>query len=330
MNDKLKQTGKTKGPAMNKRHKNQIILTGLLVTLLIVFEFITRGKLFRASNLTSISQSMIYIILGGYGMMFVFGSGMIDLSIGANILLSAAIGGFVGKEISGAAGLAAFTVVSVLCAIILGQAAVQSALKLKIPAWIAGLGSGLILEALLNIWNKEMGLPNIASDKVLTFFGKAPGMYILVGAAIISAFIIYNKTSIGINLQAVGGNAMVSSNMGIHVRKTIIISTLIGGAFIGLAALFNMSNTGFVNPQLNLGSMSTIFRILAVVMLADSMITVFTQPVAIIYSSALIAIALNIFVLITGKTGTELNFFLGLLVVLAGVISRIGHKGVVK
>ena len=131
-------------------------------------------------------------------------------------------------------------------------------------------------------------------------------------------------------MQAVGGNSDVSGNMGINVRKTIIISTLIGGAFVGLAAFFNMANTGFVNPQLNLGSMNTIFRILAVVLLSDSLINIFTQPVAIIYSSSLIAIALNVFVLITGKTSTELNFFLGLLVIVSGILSHAKHKGVVK
>ena len=258
------------------------------------------------------------------------GSGLIDLSIGANILLSGAVGAYVGQSVGGILGVILFLLVSILCSILLGQISVQCTLKLQIPAWIAGLGSGLILESLLNIWNQSAGLPKIASDPQLTFFGTSPGMYILVGVAILLAFFIYNKTTIGINLQAVGGNALVARNMGIWVSKTIILSTLIGGAFVGLASLFNMANTGFVNPQLNLGSMSTIFRVLAVVLLADSLINIYTQPVAIIYSSALIAISLNIFVLLTGKTGTELNFFLGLLVIAAGVLSHVRHKGVVK
>ena len=315
---------------INKRVKNQLLLLLLIAAFLIIFGLVTRGKLFRMSNVLSISASMIYLILGGYGMMFVFGSGLIDLSIGANILMSAAIGGFVGQKVGGVPGLILFLIVTIISAVILGQISVQSTLKLNIPAWIAGLGSGLILESLLNIWNQGAGLPKISSDKILTFLGKAPGMYILVAIAIIIAFIVYNKTTIGINLQAVGGNSDVSGNMGINVRKTIIISTLIGGAFVGLAAFFNMANTGFVNPQLNLGSMNTIFRILAVVLLSDSLINIFTQPVAIIYSSSLIAIALNVFVLITGKTSTELNFFLGLLVIVSGILSHAKHKGVVK
>lgn len=315
---------------INKRAKNQILLLLLIAAFLVVFGLITGGKLFRSSNILSVSSSMIYLILGGYGMMFVFGSGLIDLSIGANILMSAAIGGFVGQKIGGVAGILVFLVVTIICAVFLGQISVQSTLKLGIPAWIAGLGSGLILESLLNIWNQKAGLPKISSDMTLTFLGRAPGMYVLVIIAIVIAFIIYNKTTIGINLQAVGGNSEVAGSMGINVRKTIIISTLIGGVFVGLAAFFNMANTGFVNPQLNLGSMNTIFRILAVVLLADSLINTFTQPVAIIYSSALIAVALNVFVLITGKTSTELNFFLGLLVIVSGILSHAKHKGVVK
>lgn len=318
------------GARLGKRTGNQLLLLSALVIFLLIFSFVTNGKLFRVSNIKSIAASMIFLILSGYGMMFVFGSGLIDLSIGANILLSGAVGAYAGQMTGGVGGVIVFLAVSILCSILLGQISVQCTLKLQIPAWIAGLGSGLILESLLNIWNQSAGLPKIASDPLLTFFGTSPGMYILVGVAILLAFFIYNKTTIGINLQAVGGNAPVARNMGIPVSRTIIFSTLIGGAFVGLASTFNMANTGFVNPQLNLGSMSTIFRVLAVVLLADSLISIFTQPVAIIYSSALIAISLNIFVLLTGKTGTELNFFLGLLVIAAGVLSHVGHKGVVK
>ena len=330
MNIQAMQKRKDQRAKIGKRTRNQLLLLAAMGVFLLVFYFVTNGKLLRPANIKSIAASTIFLILSGYGMMFVFGSGLIDLYIGANILMSGAVGAFAGQQVEGAAGVVVFLLVSVLCSVLLGQISVQCTLKLQIPAWIAGLGSGLILESLLNMWNQSAGLPKIASDPLLTFFGVAPGMYILVGAAILLAFIIYNKTTIGINLQAVGGNSLVAKNMGIHVSRTIVISTLIGGAFVGLASLFNMANTGFVNPQLNLGSMSTIFRVLAVVLLADSLISIFTQPIAIIYSSALIAISLNTFVLLTGKTGTELNFFLGLLVIIAGILSHVGHRGVAK
>lgn len=326
----MKNRGLSKKGGLNRRTKNQLLLLLGFALFILVFYFITKGKLLRKSNIKSIAASMIFLILSGYGMIFIFGSGLIDLSIGANILLTGAVGAFAGNFVGGTFGVVVFLIVSILSAVILGQISVQSTLRLHIPAWIAGLGSGLILESLLNIWNQKLGLPRVSSSSALGALGKAPGMYILLGVSIVLAFFIYNRTTIGINLQAVGGNPGVSANMGINVQKTIIISTIIGGAFVGLASLFNIANTGFVNPQLNLGSMSTIFRVLAVVLLSDSLISIFTQPVAVIYSGSLIAVSLNVFVLLTGKTGTELNFFLGILVIAAGILSRIGYRGVVK
>ncbi len=49
--------------------------------------------------------------------------------------------------------------------------------------------------------------------------GQMPGMLILLIIAFVAAYIIFNRTTLGINLQAMGGNSQVAQVMGIKAKR---------------------------------------------------------------------------------------------------------------
>lgn len=64
-----------------------------------------------------------------------------------------------------------------------------------------------------------------------------PTMAIILLIGFAAAYVIFNKTTLGLNLQAIGGNAAIAEIMGVKVKKTIIWATIVGGIFVGCAAI---------------------------------------------------------------------------------------------
>lgn len=315
---------------MSKRTKSQIMLLGFTLLLLIICNIFVGGKLFSFNNLRTIVTNAVFPVFTAFGLCFIFTGGLIDLSVGANILLSANVGAFLAEGLG--LGYPGLIFGSVACAIVAEQLCVQCALTLKIPAWIAGLGSALILEALLAQWSSVAAsqankLPNLVNYRI---FGRMPAMAIVLAAGFCAAWIIFNKTTLGINLQAIGGNSEVAGIMGIRARRTIMWATVIGAVFIGFAAISNISYSGKLDCSSGLNSLSIIFKALAATLLADSIQNIFSKPVGILFSGIAVVALFNILTLFGVPSGTFQNIALGIVVIFCGVLSHWNFKGVVK
>lgn len=315
---------------MSKRTKSQIILIGSLIALLVICHFLVGGKLLTAKNIKTILSNSVFPVFTAFGLCFIFTGGLIDLSVGANILLSANFGAFLAENLG--LGYPGLIIGCIACAVLCEQLCVQCSITLHIPAWISGLGSALILEAILAQWSAVLAaqsekLPNL---KVYRELGKMPTSAIVMLLGFAAAYIIFNKTTLGINLQSIGGNAAVAEVMGVKVKKTVLLATIVGGVFVGCAALTNISYTGKLDCSSGLNSLSTIFKALAATLLADSIVTIFTKPVGILFSGISVVALFNILTLFGVPSGTYQNIALGLVVIFCGVLSHLNYRGVVK
>ena len=160
--------------------------------------------------------------------------------------------------------------------------------------------------------------------------GQMPGMLILLIIAFVAAYIIFNRTTLGINLQAMGGNSQVAQVMGIKAKKTLIGATVVGGIFVGLAAVNHISFAGKLDCSSGLNSLNIIFKSLAATLLADSIQNIVTKPVGILISGISVVALFNILTLFGVPSGTYQNIALGIVVILCGILSHLNDKGVVK
>lgn len=314
---------------MSKRTKSQITLLGCLLLVFVICHFLTGQKLLSVRNITTIISNSVFPIFTAFGLCFIFSGGLIDLSVGANVLLSANFGAFLAENMG--LGYPGLIIGCIICAVVAEQLAVQCSLTLKIPAWISGLGSALILEAILAQWSTMLTsngskLPNLTLRGLNEMPGKA--MILLLGFLL--AYILFNKTSLGINLQACGSNGAVAEVMGINRKKTIFLATVVGGIFVGMASVMHISTSGRLDCSSGLNSLNIIFKSLAATLLADSIENIFTKPVGILLSGVAVIALFNILTLFGVPSGTWQNVSLGVVVILCGVLSHWNHRGVVK
>ena len=112
--------------------------------------------------------------------------------------------------------------------------------------------------------------------------GANGGIYICIGLCVLAWFIL-RKTTLGYELRAVGFNDEASRYAGVSIRKSIIISMTISGAFAGLGGAMNHLGASGTRYLIVDSLPSQGFTGISVALIAAS------NPIGIIFSGLLIA-----------------------------------------
>lgn len=315
----------------NKRLKSQIILFVGIAILFIILNFSLGGKFLSKENIVSTITHSIYITFVGWGMSFIFTSGLVDLSIGATIVLSANVGAVCAMELG--MGYFGLIVPTILCAIVCELISVNCTVSLKIPSWISGLGMALIYEAILAIYGTARSITKGSNTVALTdyrLFGTMPAIFIVWVVGFIVAYFLFNRTTIGINICALGNNDNVAQIMGINKKKTMLFGAVIGSIFIGVSAIIQLSYSVNIYPRSGLSSLSGIFKPLAAVLLAQSFGKIINIPFGVMLGAVIISGIFNVLTLFGVPSGTGQEIFLGVIVILCGIISHWKSREVEK
>ena len=318
---------------MAKRKAVKVV--GFFIGLFVVFlclNVATEGKFLSLLNITTILTHSMYPAILAFGMMFIFAAGIIDLSIGAKVILSANVGLIFAYDFG--LGYPGLILGAVLCCIVCQVISALLTISLNIPSWIAGLGFALVLEAIgaeYSTTRIRMGLTSVINmTDDMRAFGFMPTMMIVMLVCFVITFVLFNYTKIGINIRAIGSNANVAEAMGVNKKKTIIIGAVVGAVFIGVAAVVQASYTTRIEAATGLASLSRIFNALAVVLLAQSISRIFNSIVGVLISAVVLMAVFNALTMLKVPSGTWQSVALGAIIVVCGVLANIGYKGVVK
>lgn len=314
-----------------KRLQSQITVIAIVVVVYVICHFITGGRLLTPNNLRNILTQVTYPMIVALGMMFIFTSGMIDLSIGAQAILAANVGAVLVEDFGlGYPGLIIGTIVAMIICELLSA---SCSLFLRIPSWVAGLGAALVFEAIATIYvsnrAKTAGAA-IVYLKQCTALGTFPTIFIIAVLVFLVAWFIFNRTELGFNLRAIGGGGEVAEAMGINRKKTVLLSAVVGAVIIGIGAITQLSYTGRFTPSSGMGSLSGIFKSLAVVLISGSFSRIFNDAVGCVVGAFIVAGLFNVLTLVGVPPGTGQDICLGGVVLLCGILSSLGNKGVVK
>lgn len=110
----------------------------------------------------------------------------------------------------------------------------------------------------------------------------------------------------------------------------MILATIVGGIFVGFAAVNDISFAGKLDCTSGLSSLNIIFKSLAATLLADSIANIFSKPFGILLSSMAVAALFNILTLFGVPSGTGQNICLGAVVIFCGILSHLNCKEVIK
>lgn len=314
-----------------RRLKNQILVIGMVVLAYVICHFITGGRLLTPTNLKAILTQVTYPMILALGMMFIFSGGMIDLSIGAQAILAGNIGavlvedfglGYPGLIIGIVVGMVVCEMLSASCSVFIG-----------IPSWIAGLGAALVFEAIATIYvgnrAKTAGAA-VVYLKHCQVLGTFPLIFIIALLVFALSYFIFNHTKLGFNLRAIGGGGEVAEAMGINRRKTILLSALTGALIISVGVITQISYTGRFTTSAGMGSLSGIFKALAVILISGSFSRIFNDAVGCVVGAFIVAGLFNVLTLVGVPSGTGQDICLGIVVIGCGILSSWGYKGVVK
>ncbi|MDR1177829.1 MAG: galactose/methyl galactoside ABC transporter permease MglC [Spirochaetaceae bacterium] len=146
--------------------------------------------------------------------------------------------------------------------------------KLKVPAFIATLGSQVAVYGVTSLYFDRPpygaqpiagfddrfrilgtnsvryveghGLVFGAGDGLTGAVHKFPINYIIIIAAVVTVlvYVLYNKTTFGKNIYAIGGNAEAARVSGVNVGRTLILMYILAAVLYGLGGTLEAARTG--------------------------------------------------------------------------------------
>jgi len=314
---------------LRTRRMQQILVLAGLLLIFVIIHFATGSRFLTRRNLGIIVSHAVIPTFITWGLIFSFTSGMIDLSIGAIVVLASNFAGILGLKFGYAGlilgGLAAGVALQALNGLVF--------LKTKIPPWVAGLGMAMIYESIGAFYSNaavRSGGMVVSLGSQLRGLGQLPVNVLMLIPGLIAAYILFCRTSIGLNVRAVGSDLRVTKEMGINPDRAKFLGMLVCGVFIGLGSAINQSYVGQLLPRTGLTTVSTIFQPLTAVLIATSMGAIFNVVIGVVLGTISLSALFNALTLLGIPSGTWQEVVLGALVIAVTVVSMRGEEGVVK
>ena len=314
------------------RARWKTVLKGLgIVVIVLVACFLLNlalgGRFLTLTNINAVLSHAIIVSFTAWVYSFIFALGYMDLSLGAAIILGVQVAGELGNRI-GAPGVLIGGIVAGIAFMVINF---NIFAWTKIPSWIAGLGMCMLYEAItVRYGSSTVDKMTVLLQDEYRIISKAPFIYILFAVGFIFAYMVYNRTSIGLNARAIGSNASVAKGMGISVPKTLILTGVVCGILLGCAIALQSSYNGRIISQSGMRTLTTVFQPLAALLLAQAIQKKINIIIAIPLCSLLIYVCFNVMTMLGVPSGSLQEFCLGVLVVVFGILSSRGKKGVVK
>lgn len=319
---------------IKQRKKNNpavslVFILAIMIVLFVIFNFITGGKFLTFSNMAVIFSHAIYPSFIAWGLVFLFACNYTDLSIGGVLVL----GAFAVNTFGNWWGYTGVIIGGIVVGAILITLNFTIFAYTKIPSWIAGIALAMIYEGVAVAFKFNpvtKPLVNVPLSEQFTSLGRLPYSAVLLVIGFVAAYIIYNRTTIGLNIRALGSNSEVSKVLGININRTLLAVGLICGLFIGIAAFIQESYIGLMQVKTGLTSMYLVFQPIATVLLAQIMQRKINIIIAVPICAFIIFAIFNLLTVLSVPSGTLQEAFLGFFVIAFGMIGQKGTKGIVK
>ena len=306
-----------------------LIFIAVIAVILFLFNLISGGTFLEWSNLKGIITHVVYPSFIAWGFCFLFACGYTDMSIGGVLVL----GSFAACMLGNAIGLPGVVIGGLAVGLILIMINFLVFTYTGIPSWIAGISLAMIYEAigfLLKISEKTKSLVTASLERDYRLLGQYPWCLVLLFVGLIVVYFVYNRTTVGLNIRALGGNKDVAEKLGINIHKTLLSVGLICGILVGIACFLQQSYAGQTTVKTGLTSINLIFQPLAIYLLAQIIQKRINIIICVPICAFILYAIFNILTILGVPSGTLQEAFLGVFIVIFGIVGQRGTKGVVK
>lgn len=242
---------KTKASA--KKIKGIVISLSIPVVYYLILMVLMPDRVTFANIRYYLAQAVLPAVLA-WGASFSLTVGHRDFSIGASVLASAIIGGNLALRLGwGPIGML------IMCPLVgFAVSSITGGLfvLLRIPSMIVSIGMMLIIESVCGIVFDGAGV--LMPSEYVIFAGS--GKTLLVGLVVYTAvYLLYNRTTFGYHVRAIGSNASVAETYGLKVLKTRFWCFAFSGLFSGVYAALMLGTTSVQRSVSTMGTMKTAF-----------------------------------------------------------------------
>lgn len=302
--------------------RRALLATWVPLALLLAFTIASGTRFLSVSNLLSIAQQTIAPSIVVWGLCFALTMSILDLSPGVVIVL----GGMVGTTLGIRFGYAGFIIGAIGVGLLVGLINGTVYLRLRIPSIIVTVGMVLVYEVLASFFSGGQG---IFLPENLIAFATFPLNVVVWLVALVSSYILFNKSVIGGHVRAVGESERIAASVGLNVGRTKLVGFVLAATYAGLGAILYQSYGRYVEPQVSLASLALIFPPLAGFFYALSISRWVNLIIAVIIGEFTIMMLLN-GLIIAGVPSTWQQFALGVVLIAVTAISSRTTEGVVK
>ena len=324
-----------KGLPAGKDEKQQnsalffVFFIATLAIIALIVHFLTGGMFLEIKNVEIIVSNTIYPTFIAWGLCFLFACGYTDLSIGGVVVLgsfaSCVLGNLYGYPGVILGGLVTGTLMIFVNFLIFAFT--------KIPSWIASISLAMIYEAIavfLRVNTTTRPYIDAELSRDFRALGKMPLNVILLVVGFVVVYFVYNRTIVGLNISAIGGNKEVSRAFGINVLRTLLSVGLICGLLIGAASVIQQSYNVRTITLAGLMSMQIIYKPLAIALLAQILQRRINIIIAVPFCSIIIYGVFNLMTFFSVPSGTWQDVFLCVFLIAFGIGGQKGVQEVVK
>lgn len=246
--EKVKQN-----PIVKKLGLNRILLVIILILMFVVFRAVLGSKF---PIVDSIKSTLNYVYFLGFlslGVTFVIATGGIDFSIGPVMFCCALVSGYC--MTSYGVPCAAAMVICVLIGVAFGVFNGWMISYMSVPAFIISMASMNIAKGIASVFTKTQSVSwPLSSDptngwfrNIVSYNGFPVGIVIFLVMAVLSGIVLYN-TKPGRYILCLGSNSEAVRLSGVNTKKWQMLSYVICGFMVGIAALFFVATYTTVQP----------------------------------------------------------------------------------
>jgi len=306
-----------------------LLFIAVLAFVAVIINILTGGVFLESKNVQAILSAAIYPSFIAWGLCFLQACGYTDLSIGGVVVLSSfaacAFGNMFGYPGLILGGVITGTVLIFINFNIFAFA--------KIPSWIASISLAMIYEAISVFMRANKTFRphvDVELDHSLRAIGQFPINLVVLAIGFVIVYLLYNRTSIGQNIVAVGGNKNVAKSLGVNVTKTLLLVGLICGVLIGVASVLQEIFVAKTAAMAGLTSIQMVFKPLAIALLAQIIQRWINIIIAVPFCSLIIYGVFNAMAFFGIPSGTLQDVLLCVFLLAFGMVGQRGVKGVVK
>jgi ribose transport system permease protein len=260
------QTTRELGLAARTLRQTAFWMSLVVIGLIALFSIISpQHAFFQLSNFEDMSLDVTETMMLALGMTLILGAGELDLSIGANLLLSSVLAGntivhFAGTTNQVAAGTYPHEGIAILLGIVVGILSgvafgvINGLLvtTLRISSFIVTLGTTGIGTGIAFVMTDGVNVAYVPQDLQLSFgvnrlWGviPLPTLVVIVAAAVL--WYTMAATRFGLHTLAIGSSREASVRAGLNVRRHVFVLFVIMGFLAGVDGVLDLARFGTTN-----------------------------------------------------------------------------------